>query len=115
MVGFLDPHFTTVTIVNQLISILFSGKGQKKQACVHRVCTWKNPGGKKGGGAGRGGTPKTPKTPGTPGKYRDVTVFSRDLNSGQNQYSNGPKFIDSQMTFGYWTKFILVLRLPFKY
>ena len=70
---------TTVTIVNQLISILFSGKGQKKQACVHRVCTWKNPGGKKGGGAGRGGTPKTPKTPGTPGKYRDVAVYSRDL------------------------------------
>ena len=45
----------------------FPGKGQKKQACLYRVCTWKNPGGKRGGGAGRGGgTPRTPKTPATP-------------------------------------------------
>ena len=49
---------------------LFPGKGQKKQACIYRVCTWKNPGGKRGGGAGRGGTPKTPKTPTTPGSGR---------------------------------------------
>ena len=42
----------------------------KKQACIHRVCTWKNPGGKRGAGAGRGTSPKTPKTPDTPGTGR---------------------------------------------
>ena len=65
----------------------FGGKNSKKQACIYRLCTWKNPSGKKYSGRGRQpkhptpgaseGTPVTPRLASTLIKNQDATPTSK--------------------------------------
>lgn len=66
-----------------------SGKNSKKQACIYRLCTWKNPSGKRtpGGRSSRKGNPNmTPQgTPVTP------SMAGALMNRGGGVASAGPK------------------------